>query len=115
MTKATITTHDSCSKSIRNDQPAKTAAQSFAKFAASPQPSRLKTSASSANAIVAASTQRLDQRGSASRTSSSVAGITATETITIAGHSPTRGRCGATMNHVSTHAAARRSVRPRPT
>ena len=93
MTQATSTTQDSCSKSTRNAQPAKTAAQSFAKFAASPQSSRLKTSASSANAIVAASSPaRCDQSGSASRTSRSVAGMTATETIAIAGHSPTRGQ-----------------------
>ena len=106
MTNATSTTHDSCSKSFRNAQPANTAAQSFAKFAGSPQSSRLKTSASSAHATAAATTQRFDQSGSAISTSANVAGITTTETIAIAGQRPTRGRCGATMNHVSTHAAS---------
>ena len=102
ITNATSTTHDSCSKSARNAQPANTAAQSFAKFAASPQSASVQTSATSASTTTAGKSQRRvperqrdqhEQQRRRHAPRSRRAG------------SPARGRararCGATMNHAS--------------
>ncbi len=106
-TTATITTHERNSKKRRNAHPANTAAQSFAKFPSSPRPSSAKTTASATNTPVAISSARvsISRSGSAISTSSSVSGMTAIETITTAGQSPTCGMCGAATNHATTQTA----------
>ncbi len=55
---ATMRTHDSSSNNRRNDQPAKMAAKSFAKFSGSPQPASANANAASAKTTVAAGIQR---------------------------------------------------------
>src|SRR3954447_514549 len=106
ITSATSTTHESASNSDRNAQPAHTAAASFAKFAGSPHPSRLNTSASTANTSVASQIQRLDHSGSATSTSASVPGNTTNDTRKTFHACPMYGRCGATRNQATTIAAS---------
>src|SRR5436305_14601030 len=104
MTSATMTTHDSRSKRIRNAQPANTAAKSFAKFSGSPQPASAKPNAASASTPAPTGSQRRFQSGSAHRTSSSVAGMTTKLTSTMSHQSDSPGKGGAARNQARTAA-----------
>ena len=89
ITSATSTTHESSSKSRTNAQPAKTAAHSFAKFPARPQPGCAADERDEREHDARRgrpSARR--QSGSAISTSSSVPGRTTIETSRIAGQRP---------------------------
>ena len=85
ITSATSTTHESSSKSRTNAQPAKTAAQSFAKLPARPKPVCAQTKATTASTTAAGKIQRSRQSGSAISTSSNVPGSTTIEMNRTAG------------------------------
>ena len=85
-----------CGSTVAHAQPAKTAAQNFAKLPARPQSATEQMIAIPMSASTATTSQRRFHSGSATQTSRSVPGMIASATSTTDGHTPIRGRCGAT-------------------